>query len=288
VNIGNHIANTILTEFFSPGAAQGLSLLATETVSPLHEVNRALYLFFVFSIIIGFLAVVSKNRRMKFGNEYLAFSFASLVVAVACVGVPYFASALNTSRLYHITLFFLAPFCIVGGMALFNELAKALKVRNGGNVAENSLKILSMFLVVFLLFNSGFVYEMTRDHPTAISLSSDVDYPRFSDAEVHAAMWMADFSGNSTVYGDAYGKQILYEFAFWRVATFWGETEEMSPDAYVYFRYQNVKGSIMWSEKTFPVNYTDIQNTTFNEVLSKMVKIYDDGDAEVYRTQVLP
>lgn len=287
VGIGNHIANSILTEFFNPAAAQGLSLLVTVPVSPLHEVNWILYLFFVFSIIIGFLAVVSKNRRMKFGNEYLAFSFASLVVAAACVGVPFFASALNTSRLFQITLFFLAPFCIVGGIALFNELAKALKVRNNGNVAENSLKVLSVFLVVFLLFNSGFVYEVTRDHPTSISLNSSVDGPRFSDAEVHAAVWMTNLSGNTAVWGDAYGHQLLLEFAFWKVQTFWGNTKEVSLDAYIYFRSQNVKGKVMWSEDTYPNNYTSIQDTPFfNNILDISNKIYDDGASQIYRPPI--
>jgi uncharacterized membrane protein len=287
-NIGNNIANTIFTEFFNPKAAQGLSLLVTETVSPLHEVNKALYLFFEFSIVIGFFAVVSRNRKMKFSREYLAFSLASLVVAFAGIGVPYFASALNTSRLFQITLFFLAPFCVIGGVAVFNGLGKVLRVNHGSNVAESSLKILSIFLLVFLLFNSGFIYETTKNNPTSMSLSSSVDYPRFSDSEVQAAKWIANSSGNSPLYGDAYGSQLLFEFAFWRVATFWGETKEIPPGVYVYLRTQNARGRIMWSEKTYTLNYTDIQDSTLGEVLNKTDKIYDNGGAEIYCTQMPP
>jgi uncharacterized membrane protein len=282
-----HIGSTIFTEFLNPKAAQGLFLLVTETVSPLHEVNRILYILFPVLITIGFFVSVLGNRNSKFTKEYLGFSFVNLIIALACVGVPYFASALNTSRLYHITLFFLAPLCVIGGLTIFGGLGKNLRPPQTSHAADGSLKIVATLLVVFLLFNSGFVYEVTKDNPTSMSLNSEVDYPRFSDSEVRAAVWMTSLSNVSTMWGDAYGRNLLFEFAFWRVGTFWGETEERPFDAYVFFRSENVKGKVMWSEKTYPGNYTSIQDSPFFKVtLDGAVKVYDSGEAEVYRPRV--
>lgn len=282
----SHILSTISTEFFNPRAVQGLSLLVSGAVSPLHDVNWVLYVMLQLFIVIGFIASILRNG-IKFTKEYVVFSFVSLIVALACVTVPYFASALNTSRLYQITLFFLAPFCVIGGITLLGAFGKMLRTTKISPISEGPLKIVSILLAVFLLFNSGFIYEMAKDHPASMSLNSTVDYPRFSDSEVRAAVWMTNLSGTSTLWGDAYGRNLLFEFAFWRVQTFWGNTTERPYDAYIYFRSRNVKGEVMWSEETYPGNYTSIQNSPFfNVTLGMAAKVYDDGGAQVYRPNV--
>jgi uncharacterized membrane protein len=278
-----HIGDTIFTEFLNPKAVQGLQILATETVSPLHEVTKILYILFSVFIVIGFFVSILGNRISRFTKEYFGFSFANLILALACVSVPYFASALNTTRLYLITLFFLAPFCVIGGVALFGALGKKLRTPLTSHLAEGSLKIVSVLLAIFLLFNCGFVYQVAKDNPTSTSLNSTVDYPRFNDQEVYAAKWITDLSENSFIYGDAYGRQLLYEFvADSKVRTFWGTTKEIPSDAYVYLRSLNIRGKVMLSEETYPENYTCIQDSTFYKVLKEKNRIYDNGGAAIY------
>jgi uncharacterized membrane protein len=278
----SRIANNILINLFNAKSVQGLNLLVTETYSPLHAVNKILYLLFEGSIIIGVVFSFLRYRNLRFRKEYLLFSISGLIIVFASLSVPYFSSALGSDRLYHITLFILAPFCVIGFIAFFEGLNKVLS-RKIGELRINSLKIISILLAAFLLFNSGFVYEIAKDNSASISLNNTHDYPRFNDGEVQGAEWVTSKSGNSTIYGDTYGRLLLYEFAFWRVNVFWGETGKLPENVYVYLRSLNGKGTVMESESASTNVYTYLPTSQFyNESLSIKNKIYDNGFAQVY------
>ena len=151
------------------------------------------------------------------------------------------------------------------------------------------MKVVGLLLALFLLFNSGFIYEVTKNNPTAMALDNGIDYPRFSDGEVLAAKWIAhDISNgptNVTVYGDEYGRLLLSELDFWQVKTFWGDTDQVANSSvvYIYLRAVNVKGEVMasWSNQT----YINIQNSSFAQIVRNAVLVYEppSGDAQVYR-----
>ena len=211
---------------------------------------------------------------MKFGKEYKAFALINLAWLLAAIAVPYFASSLNTTRLYQITLFFLAPFCVIGGRATFNKIKKVSGTRLGENSMKDSLKLLSIFFAIFLLFTSGFIYEVAKDNPSTISLDKTMDYPRFNDKEVHAAKWLVDISDSYPIYADRFGWLLLYGFGHWRVRTFSAETEELPFGAYVYLRNLNQKGFITEFNENKIYIYLELQNSTFyNNVITNKNKI---------------
>jgi uncharacterized membrane protein len=41
----------------------------------------------------------------------------------------------------------------------------------------------------FILFNTGFIYEILNDNSNSISLNKNLDYPLYSDSEVQGLLW---------------------------------------------------------------------------------------------------
>ncbi len=283
VRIGVHIANTLFNQFLDPEAAQGLKLILMKSASPLREANKIFHLLSQFFVVVGILISSLKIINVKFGKEYKAFALVNLALCLAGIVIPHFASSINASRLYHITLFFLAPFCIIGGIATFNRVKGISGMRFSEGSTKGSLKLLSVFLALFLLFNSGFIFEVVKDKPSSISLDKNMDCPIFNDKEVHAAKWLVNVT--DPIYADIVGRLVLREFVFGRVGIYFGETKELPSEAYIYLRSLNLKGFMneFCQEKR---NYLRIElsNSTFyNNVINKKNRIYDNGGSEIYK-----
>ena len=172
IHIGDHIANTIFTEFLSPEASRGAALLTREPVSLLHKANKVLQLTIPFFISIGILKLLLKHREMKFEREYIVFSLYWFVICLAAIAIPYFA-VMNPQRLYRLSLFFMAPFAVIGGITVFNAITKLFRMSWTNKSVEQSLRIISVFFIISLLFNTGFIYEIANDNPNSISLSQE-------------------------------------------------------------------------------------------------------------------
>lgn len=283
VRIGDHIASTLLNQFLNPAAAQGLKFILMKRATPLGEVTKILHILSQFFIVVGIFTSSINVINIKFGKEYKAFALVNLVLCLAGIAIPYFSSSLNTSRFYHITLFFLAPFCIIGGIATFNRIKEMLGTRLSEKSVNDSLKLLSIFFAIFLLFNSGFIYEVAKDNPRSISLDTTIDYPRFNDREFYSAKWLVDIKDSYPIYADEFGRLLLYESEFYRVKPFFAKTRELPSGAYIYLRSLNLKGFIMDHEKT-GYTYVELSISTFyNNVIIKKNKIYDNGGSEIYK-----
>jgi len=283
VYIGNHIASSIFTEFLNPEAAEGLSILTSETSSPLHEVCKYWHLASQFFIAVGILALVLKSREAtKFGKEYGTFSLVNFIICFAGIAVPYFASSLNTSRLYQITLIFLAPFCVIGGITVFRMLSRVAKASwTDDRRVKNSLKVLSMFLAVYLLFNSGWIYEIAKDNPTSFVLNTTIDYPRFNSQEVSAAKWLYSVKNSSPIYADGLRWLLLGSFRWGQVTSFPVNIDKIHKDSYIYlgkFNTMNESVLVAYREKALGVSFY-INNSV---IINDRDKIYANGGSQVY------
>src|SRR5207249_11266556 len=98
----------------NPNTAQGLGLILKGQSSPLHVVSKYVQLLTQFLIPIGFAAVLIGRSKEKFTTTYLGLSTANLILLIAGVAIPFFASSLNASRLYQLALVFMAPFFVIG------------------------------------------------------------------------------------------------------------------------------------------------------------------------------
>ena len=292
VRIGDQIASSIFTEFLNPEAAEGWDILMGETVSPLHSVNKYLHLLSQFFIAVGILTLLFKRGNMKFERGYSAFSLVFFAICLGGIALPYFASSLNTTRLYHITLIFLAPFCVIGGITVFKMLSRVVKASWTDQRVRSSLKVLSVFLVIFLLFNSGWVYEVAKDHPGSISLSQESvkeygdakDKMRFysgytAEGDVFGARWLSENKNNkSFVYADRthYYKVIL---SYGKINYGRGARILLSSNmkkGYIYLTYVNVVENLLPAEG-------ELYNTMEYPSIKKGNKIYSNGVSEIYK-----
>ena len=315
VYIGNHIAGNIFTDFLNPEVVQGLNLIIGETVSPLHNVTKYLYLLTNFFIAIGIITLMLKYKKMNFREEYVVFSVISFAICFGSLVVPYFSSAINTTRLYHITLFFLSPFCIIGGVIVFRILSEAListlhrfflrsTSRYNYTNLQTPYKLLSIFLVMFFLFNSGFIYEVANDIPTSIlsinryEESNIIVKDSFSqtisrEQNVFSAKWFSKYGDrNIKIYADYISEeQVLrsYGMMYWKIypssISLLNKEAVIYHNAYVYLRYINVVDGIVreYLSGIGELPYSSIFNLLeIRPLLKEGNKIYTNGGSEIY------
>ena len=298
VSIGDHITSSIFTEFLNPEAAEGINLIMGKTVSPLHEVTKYLHLLSQFFIAIGIYRLLAKHKEMKFEKDYAAFSYVNFVICFAGIAVPFFASSLNTTRLYHITLIFLAPFCVVGGAEFFRMVNHIVKKSWMVQIVESPLKVLSVFFAIFLVFNSGWVYEVVKDHPRSISLSqvwikecgsTKIKASFYTtltpEQEVFSAKWLyKERTHEEKVYA-TYNDMRVHALTSYgmiprsETPILTNATETIEENRYVYLQHLNVIEGIGtdWDQKTI-YNMDEIFY-----LLDGKGKIYSNGASEVYK-----
>lgn len=203
INLGNKIATSVTSEFLNPISVQSLSYIQTQS-NLLHSLFRYITYLTQFFIIIGAYTILFKNR-MKFKKEYMALILVNVLIVILAITVPHFSSALNTERLYQISLIVLAPVCIIGGLKLLeimDNLKKRLKIPIN-NLSTRSIQVLSIFLVIYLLFNSGVVYYLTGDdssYPTSMVFNSTYDTAKYDANEVQGADWLSVYGIDVSEY----------------------------------------------------------------------------------------
>lgn len=280
VRIGNHILSSISTDLLSSDTSQGLTLLNVEVSSPLHKIPQYLNYLFQLFIIVGVLSTLKSIKKFKI--EYVIFAFVSLFILFLSIALPYFASSLNMTRVYHIVLFFLAPFAIIGGICCFKMLYKLFRRNWTKKQCNNSLKAISVLLTILFLFLTGFVYEVTQDDPTSFSLSKTVDYSVFNNPEVVSIKWLHTMKRNgSIVYADSYRYTLAQGFEPFNETKMVSNTIYLPKDTYLFLGTYNLeKKAILVSTKNKTVinqEYIDYNSLIFNEN-----KIYDNRNSIIY------
>jgi uncharacterized membrane protein len=255
-------------------------------------------------IIIGFIRLIFRPKDLRLTTEYIALSVTSILLILACILLPGFALALNTTRWYHITLLTLAPFCILGGEAIWLGISSTwhrLRYTINKAVVENAedsqpyLKFVALaVLIPYFLFTSGFIYEVTGqkvtdriDTPYSIALSSyRLDLAGvFYQRDGAAARWLSkNASKEIEVYVDSHSGKILalYEF-LGRMEQLPQNADKLKPENYIYFTTWNTDKD----ELTFAVGPGLRRSVSFgcipglNTTIENKNRIYNNGGAQV-------
>lgn len=194
VHISDHVYNAILTDFLNPGAREISALTALgmgpEAASLWHLSNRYIWYITELFIIVGFLSIIINSRELKFKYEYVILSFISGILLAMCIVLPFFSSKFSVMRIYHITLFFLAPFCIIGGQNIFKWILRLLnrlsnQLRSGKNSRSIATCFLLIILIPYFLFTSGVIFTFTDDPPAFGPLSAG-KYKTSNDIDLKA------------------------------------------------------------------------------------------------------
>lgn len=158
-SFGGNVVNQ-LGDFFNPASRgvtvlTGLGLEAAPTIW--NSLSRAFAYITEALIVIGFVGLILKKTKIRFETNYFMFSSAAVTLLVALILVPGLANTLGIARFYHILLFFLASFCVIGAEVIVKIMSKKEK--------ELVVSLLLLIVLVpYFLFQTGFVSEVTRNY----------------------------------------------------------------------------------------------------------------------------
>ena len=236
LGIFNGIYSSILTSFLSPNSTQGLTIIGMK-VTFFNSITKYLYLFTQFLIVIGIIGFLFNigniNKRFKMKKGYFFFAIIFLGICIISILVPKFSSQLDTVRMFHITIIVLSPFFVVGFKLIMDKIYlliksnKSLKTFNIISIIDKislliksnrsfhkTFNIISIFLIVFLILNTGLVQEIVKEpYKPTMALSSSTNPPVFNEKDTSSAEWLNGYKNNeSFIYSDINGFVLLGGF----------------------------------------------------------------------------
>lgn len=304
IELLENIAISFLSDLFNPDKTESLYIISKPATTFLHGLEKYMHLLIQLYISVGlfytvFYMLKNKSRKyLEFNNQYLFSCVTFFLMLIAAVLVPVFSSSLNTSRLYQIGLILLTPFSVIGGIIILKALSKIiLKFLPKKDLQLNTkkestlpIKILSLFFALFLLFNTGWIYEIAADTPTSISLNNTLDYPKFNDKDNAGKEWLYKegyFEGNKgTIYADSFRIMLLanlfsQNIDFPTVSIIPSSISNMNRRSYIYFSTYNIdKNKILISQQK-GVN-TVIDYVNLDTYIHLKNQIYNNGGSQIY------
>jgi uncharacterized membrane protein len=300
---GEHIWNGLLTQFLNLGARDISVQLAlggpSVTASLFRDMQRILQYITEFFIIAGVLGMIlTRNNIRKGAREFFVWTIASMILLILSIALPFFASALNMTRIYHVTLFFLSLLCVLGGIA---SLRKLLKVFRKSEAMKFATALLVIVLVCYFFFNTGLIYEITGDVPTSASLGFQrlkeitgkvrvwFDSFYIYDEEVASAQWLSAHRDNAgQVFADVPAAvRVLLSYGMIppeKSLILYNDTE-IPKGAYVYLRRLNVIDGLIvsYSALGYGPNYV-FNISDISPVLERSDIVYQNGASSILRS----
>jgi len=306
----NLIYNSLVGSTFGPGPGG----LLPPAISLLRRVSQYEFYLLQLFIIFGIIALVAVRKKARFNPEYAGMSVGSLLLLLMSVGLPSFAATLNIGRIYHISLFLLAPFCVLGGISVLELVAngaRAMKSRQCPSVkglervfahalskeeSKRTWTLLITFLLISLfLFQVGFIYKATGDNNTgSISLSMDrknswttyMNQLYLDEPEVSALKWFAKHENKeSRVFASYEGAEYLMSYGSVPRQRLNILENDTSPYwlgiSYAFFDRLNLNNGIfngydaLW-------NLTDFMRAKTPSFPNETDQIYSSGDSALY------
>jgi uncharacterized membrane protein len=289
-------ATSNLGQFFDPAsrgtALQGLGII--QATSIYNQISAYFFLLTEFLLVIGFLKLLfSRKPVLGFSSEYKILAFFNMGLIAINLLVPAIADTFLMARFYQTTLIILAPLMVLGGKTIL-ELVRLPAMRK-----VYSVILVGVVLVPVFLFQTGFIYEVTKSPSNSVVLSSyrwsinDTYLQLLDDQMVAGARWLPNnvdmsyaienrtatirvYSDSRSVLGvlTSYGmvnreKDYELRHSDFAILPDWYENNTFS---FTYLSGINV----MTSEKSF--SSSDISSwVEFQD------KVYSNGQTEIYR-----
>lgn len=319
VHIGDHVINSIFTEFLNPVEHGGVYWITKNLTIP-WEIFRILNFISQFFILFGVAyTVIQKLKHKEKGtmdiqNDFLLFAIVCLVLLGSSIILPYSVGrgSMTLGRVYFLVLIILAPFCIIGGLKIMHTLSSFINKSVHFNylISEaNAFKFLSVFFAIFLLFNTNFTFEIIQEtYGNDCSHSPSISQPRikrcgtieekiyyynynYPKQDVYGAKWLGKHKGGARVLVDSVeSSQILTSYGmiqgFYKVYPH-GDIPRWAENSYVYLRKINYVDNIMhveYSMRMITGYEKDWWNTSeIFPILEERNKIYSNGGSVVYK-----
>jgi uncharacterized membrane protein len=307
VHIGRYIYNN-LSDFLDPnmksesvGVAMGLDL---GTASLAGQTFRILQIVTQFFLLGGLITFLVKPKIFKFKAEFIALSVPAVLIIGASILVPGFSATLNASRIYHIGLLLLSPFCIVGGEQIFSTIARfvrrtIVRRRNTTGIERKDIRTrwlgwaVTFVIVPYFIFTSGLVYEVSGSDTSGdipankIGLSSyRVDGQVYNQMEAGATEYLAVFGDDTKLtYADTNGFFFMLERSLNQTRILSVTNPSINKKYYVFLRTYNIEKheAIIPQMKGVQMHYSYVD---IHEIISEdqFQIVYNNNSAQIWVT----
>jgi uncharacterized membrane protein len=281
LEFGNHVYNQ-LNDFFNPKSRgqqilEGLGLETPPTIW--NAIGRAFAYFTEFFIVVGFIGLLVKRKKVHFGREYFAFTVIAMIFLIILILIPGLAETMNMTRFYHVLLFFLAPLCVIGVDFLMMLLVKRLEKRW-------TIVILLGVLVPYFFFQTSFVYEVTGSESWSLPLSMHrmsgymlyCTMGYIPEQDVFGAYWLKKYANSyyTQLYADTSYRRapVAYGLVDQNKVILLSNTTSFNDGEVVYLSNINIVYGMV-------VSYGKVWNFSQLTFLVDISKIYSNGVCEI-------
>ncbi|WP_301664507.1 DUF2206 domain-containing protein [Methanoculleus frigidifontis] len=282
LKIVHQVSTNMPSGILNPDTSQGLAVIITNTTAPLHEVGKYLHVLAILFITIGFVTSWLRHKWIYFDLQFHLLALSAFSICFGALILPYFSSAIGVSRIYHVSLIFLSLFCVIGGMTIFSKF-KRIREK-----PTHPLKLFSIFLAIFLLFNCGWIYEVGHENTTNFAINSTVDSTSYNLLEIQGVKWLLNVKEANILYADLYrqlhihrisGQNTTYNYPI--------DSNSMDLPSYSYFgEYNKLSLELITYDRWQVLNsYTYYPVTSY---VSRSNRIYDNGGPMVYYNDLPP
>lgn len=252
---------------------------------------------------IGFLRLIFKGKSLKFSREYVALSVGGMALMFLSIALPYFNKFFTPGRTYHLTLFILAPFGILGVATVTDIVSRLPKL---ASLREPMFRLLLLLVLIpYFVFSTGYVYELVKDKPFSLPLAmprakqgSEVEklalYNYYTPEEdVFSARWLAkngEYGPVNPLLADNHNRMHViqsYGGLFGDRSYNLDTTPNPKEGSYFYLGYLNVKDGLMmgphWilgrEERYYEWGFYSTHEVDY--ILEARNKIYSNGAGEI-------
>ncbi|MFX1362828.1 MAG: DUF2206 domain-containing protein, partial [Promethearchaeota archaeon] len=285
LEFGDHVYRQ-LGDFFDP-TSRGRDVLTglgmTQSPSIWNTISRVFAYLTQALIVLGFIALVIRRTRFSFEKEFVSFSSIAMILLAALILVPGLANTMNMTRFYHVLLFFLAPLCVLGA-----EFISRLVFKHRYELAASVLLLL--ILVPYFLFQTSFIYEVTRSDSWSIPLSKYRmsasrlygHYAYTDEYSVRGAEWVSQNIDvkNATLYSDVSSPAnvlTIYGMIYDPYVNRLSNTTLVADNGVIYLSTLNV------IEDVLPFWQLSWNSSELSFIFDDLDLVYTNGGSEIYR-----
>ncbi|WP_297480869.1 DUF2206 domain-containing protein [Thermococcus sp.] len=286
--MGGYNTLLMLKDLFNPHYSQGLELIVAK-MTLMREIAKWINLlaqgFILIGILTMFFRLLSKTYETICCIEFYVLSLIFFIYDLMGIAVPYFSNRMNTTRLYHLTQFFIAPYLTIG----FESVLKTIKIPNAR--LKDSLKICGVFLVIYFIFTSGLALIIAKDPKPPLWLEK-VDGPYWNNIELSGGKWLVTHRyDNLKIYSDQYNALLFLGLAGQPILRFsFRSTSNMSianfptHKAYVYLGSITVNRKMMLvrNQAIKKMEYVSLFQANIFEQFIKSQRVYSSKDVWIY------
>jgi uncharacterized membrane protein len=141
-------------------------------------------------------------------SKLTIFSIGSIMILSISL-ISTYGIRIGVDRVYHWVLFFIAPYCILGFVAilsLINRFPLKKKISR-----KTFVRIIFIFVLIFFIFSSSLIYYYAQDSSKLgiFRIKNDVNFYSLTPGDIYAANWLESHRGDYPTIAGVYQRAPL-------------------------------------------------------------------------------